>query len=417
MRLRIQFPDINIIMYTVYVIILFPVLAPFYLLQHAVYGVLIDYWTYLSIILMTILAIKNIYRISNTIYLIITMYLMLLITTIFHGGETAAVIKHSIKLILLCCVIDSIIKDKRTAMTFLRAVRDICFVLFIINLITCIIWKDGIPSLTKNPQHPYFFFGNVNSTIRLVLPGMLSSTVINHIMNKRFSIHSIVYLAGFLYIYTKIYPTTTSLMAVSFLIVWILFEHRFINHTTQIYFICTCVVLALELLIVVLSDSTIIGIIADLFHKSTDFTGRASLWQRAMISIRENLILGIGKQSADELRISIGNVNGSHNYFLDTLYQRGVIGLSLTMILLFYPLFKGNRRNVRGDHVIYYLVGYSICLLIMFLSEPFYEYEYYFIPIFYATIVIMNRHSKQRRYFIHVNTGQMDRGSTSCYIL
>ena len=163
-------------MYTVYVIILFPVLAPFYLLQHAVYGVLIDYWTYLSIILMTILAIKNIYRISNTIYLIITMYLMLLITTIFHGGETAAVIKHSIKLILLCCVIDSIIKDKRTAMTFLRAVRDICFVLFIINLITCIIWKDGIPSLTKNPQHPYFFFGNVNSTIRLVLPGMLSST-------------------------------------------------------------------------------------------------------------------------------------------------------------------------------------------------------------------------------------------------
>ena len=417
MMVRIRFPDISILRYAVYVIILFPILAPYYLLQHAVYGILIDYWTYLSIVIMTVLVIKNIYRISGTIFLIISMYMLLLATTIMNGGEAIAVIKHSIKLVLLCCVIDTVIYEEKTAMTFLRAVRDICSLFFIINLITCIMWKEGIPSLTKNPQHPYFFFGNVKTTIRIVLPGMLSSTLINHKENKRFSLHSILYLAGFLYIYAEVYPTTTSLMAIFVLIIWILFEHQFINHTTQIFFASLCFVLALELLIVILSDNTVINLIAELFHKSADFTGRASLWQRAMISIKENMLLGVGRHSPDDLRISIGNVNGSHNYFLDTLYQSGIIGLSLTLVLILYPILKGNRKEINGNQTIYYLVGYSICLLIMFLSEPFYEYEYYFIPIFYATIVIMNRESKRRRYYIHVDTSQVDREGKSCCLL
>lgn len=40
-------------------------------------------------------------------------------------------------------------------------------------------------------------------------------------------------------------------------------------------------------------------------------------------------------------------------------------------------------------------MGYCISLLAMFLTEPFFEFEYYFIPIFYTLFVMT---SKQFNY-------------------
>ena len=396
LKTRFNFTRIDFSHYFLFLIAIIPILAPYYFLQHATIGILFDYWTYLAMAIFAAYVFIHYKQLSSTIMAIIMTYVLLLAVTAYNNGEIIAVVKHSIKVILLCCMVDALKDDEKRMNSFLYVIRDITLVLFIANIATCMIWKSGIPSITQNYLYPYHLFGNVNTTIRVVLPGMLCSTLINHFNKKRFNLASLIYLAGYIYIYLVVYPTTTTLIAVFILTIWIAFEGIFKKHSSQIYFVAICAILVLELFIVVLSNTNLIGFIASLFNKSTDFTGRAFLWSRTMASIREHYIFGIGRQSLSEIRTTIGNVSGSHNYFLDILYQRGIIGLALFLVLILRPILIIRRGNKENSSVIYTVIGYCICLLAMFLSEPFFEYEYYFIPIFYSLYTYTRSRSSNR---------------------
>ena len=322
-----------------------------------------------------------------------------MLSTLFHDGEIIAVLKHSVKVILLCCVVEIIIDNRRLLFPFLYAIRDITLLLFILNLITCFIWKNGIPDITADSSYPYYLFGNVNTTIRVVLPGMMCSSIIDQENNRKLPLHLLIYSFGFLYIYLNVYPTTTTLIALFIILIWILFEWALIKHFTQTYFAFVCLILFLELMVVVVSNTKLIDFIADLFNKSSDFTGRAILWQRAISSVKNHFLIGVGRQNLTTIYLTIGNTSGSHNYFLDLLYQSGLCGFTSFISIVVFPIIMFRKSFFKTwtptkINTVYVIVGYCMSLLAMFLSEPFYEYEYYFVPIFYSLLILICKEYK-----------------------
>lgn len=389
-NLKIRLPKINLSLYIVYVFVIIPLLAPYYFLEHETLGIFIDYWMYLTIIFLFIFIFLNHKAISSNIIVIVGMYLLLLLTTIAHNGETISVVKHAVKVIFLCCVVEIVIGDENKRVPFLYAVRDITVLLFGVNLITCIIWKNGIPSITQNSLYPYYLFGNVNATIRCVLPGMLCSSLINLKNKRKYDIYSLLFFLGFIYIYLTVYPTTTTMIAILLITVWLLLEPIFLKRSTQIYFIFVCVIVSFELMIVVFTNTNLLNFIGALFNKTSDFSGRLFLWQRAMASIRQHILFGIGKQSFSDIRLSIGNMSGSHNYFLDIMYQIGFIGMIFFVFLVMHPIIQMKKqKELINLYSVYILIGFCMSLLTMFLSEPFFEYECYSIPVFYAFLILI----------------------------
>ncbi len=119
--------------------------------------------------------------------------------------------------------------------------------------------------------------------------------------------------------------------------------------------------LALVLLVVVLAAVGNIPIFSRFFTQDVaSLNGRIYLWQAILVRVDPTQLLGHGLRASDVLltNLQIGH-NGRgligtspHNLFLGTLYDHGIIGV--TLLLLFFLVLAVNCiagiRKARGDH-------------------------------------------------------------------
>ena len=96
---------------------------------------------------------------------------------------------------------------------------------------------------------------------------------------------------------------------------------------------------------------------------------------------------GHGRLSSENMLIKIGNAYGSHNYYLDVLFQRGLIGFVPLLILFIIPAFWKEKHISRDTYI---LLGCCCSYFIMFLMEPFIGTEMLHIPVFFAAMVSLN---------------------------
>ena len=113
--------------------------------------------------------------------------------------------------------------------------------------------------------------------------------------------------------------------------------------------------------------------------------------------ISESPLIGHGLQNEDTLARNTGNFFGSHNYYLDILYQRGMIGFSFLALIILAPLWK-LKRSVRLSRTTYILMGFCCACLIMFLAEPFFTSEYMILPMFYAFVAMVYKDAGSRTW-------------------
>src|SRR5699024_9577392 len=84
----------------------------------------------------------------------------------------------------------------------------------------------------------------------------------------------------------------------------------------------------------------------------------------------------------------IGNTAGAHNYYLDLVFQRGLIGFTIFISIFVYILFK-LRKNIQTTTCI--ILGFICAYFLMFLSEPFYSVEKFHIPLIYCLAILVKR--------------------------
>ena len=373
-----------------FVIIVAPYLMPYYLRQEILPASVNTLMDFLSIALMAFFVIKylpGLKQVSTRLILVGIMYLLLIYSSYINGGEAWTATLRMIRIVLMCATVSIVaIRSEKFGIWFLYAVKYYTLIFCLANIILMFIYPTGIPSYTAGKLAPHFLYANVNTTIKFLFPGMLCSTLVD-LRKKRISFGTFALWFCLIYQFLFIYRTATSFIALLFVTLWVLFRNIISGKIKTIYLISLILILVLEVSIVLVSNTSVIGFIAGLFGKTSDFTGRLILWQRVARLIHEKPIWGYGLQSSELIRMSIGNSSGSHNYYLDMVYQQGIVGLAIFLYFAINPLIQ-IRRNIHISQTLYVLLGYCIAYLIMFISEPFYGHEITYFPIFFCSVAL-----------------------------
>lgn len=356
--------------------------------------------TLISIVFILVFFITKKCIFKTSALLIFAMYATFIASTITNNGNIFSSLIHSSEVILVCILIDSISDDYKTLEPFLYAIRDVSLLFYVINIFLLLIMPNGIPSMTLNNRVPQFLYGNVNTVIRRITPGICCSMIISYNNNKKFSIPTLIFMGGIIYSAIAIYFTATAIVSIAVIVLWISFNKFTKESSYRKYSIAIIFIIIFEFFIVLTSNAKwLMTFITTFFNKTITFSGRTFLWSRTYELILQKPILGYGLKDSEELILLIGNGSGSHNYYLDLLFRSGLIGLLSVIILIVTPIILGwNKKHETKN--IYIIIGVCFSIIIMSLTEPIYTTEVLLIPILYSlfshfcqkSIVIRKKH-------------------------
>ncbi|RGB77939.1 O-antigen ligase domain-containing protein [Anaerococcus nagyae] len=329
----------------------------------------------------TFFLLKNKIRLDKYLKIIIFSYICLILSTILNNGLVYQSIMNSLLIILLCLFLGGLKDDIKLSKIVIYSIRDMVFIVFLINTIVSIFIPTGIPEMSSKLS-PGFLYGNINSNFKYILPGLLCSILIDKSNNIKVSLITMFFYFGSFYTFFKLYHTMTAFVGLIIIILWQLLQKYIKGNSSYIISIIIIFVLIFNILIVINPDFRISKLFIRVFGKDETLSNRTILWSNTINLIKSKRILGYGLKDRLFLGSYIGNYSGSHNYYLDIAYQRGTLGF----IFNFIPIILINK-NLYGKTIIndfeYLTLGFLCVYLIMFTFEPFYNTERFFIPLFY----------------------------------
>ena len=319
-----------------------------------------------------------------SLLLIIAIYASLLFSTAKNGGNLVNSGLHSVYVLMICLLLDVINENDIMLESFLAAVRDITFFFCLANSLVMIILPEGIPSISEGKLYPCFLYGNVNATIKYIIPGIGCSLILDRRHRRKASFSTIFLIASVIVSAVMVYFTATAVIADLFIVMWMLGEKWIRKRAWRKYAAVLFVVCLFEFLVVFgTGGSVFVSLITKVLHKSITFSGRAPLWKRTFNLFVKKPLFGYGFKPYADLEKAIHNGYGCHNYYLDILYQRGLVGMGIILIMIVVPVCRGWNKEVTSPSL-YVLLGVASAYALMLLMEPFYDTEYIFIPVFYA---------------------------------
>lgn len=386
-RLRLGIEKANLNQCLLFGLICFPFLYPEHLLsQYVIVNILIDLWQYASLAIMLGLFITHRKSWRFPICILSGCYLILIVSTLRNSGDYS-VIRHSAQVLLCCLTIGVVADNERMKIPFLLVVRDLTVVFFFMNLLCEFISPNG---MYEDYDELLFLYGNVNSTLRHVIPGICCSLILDR-KRDSLSLVTLFFFLGMIISSVFIYIMATALLAVLIIALWMVFRRFLQPHLWKLLLVGFVIILFIEISVVITYNNTfVISVLTKVFNKSSDFSNRFMLWERTMSSIVEKPLFGYGLQDLQTILNTIGNRFGSHNYYLDVTYQRGFIGLALFLSFLLYPLIAADRKQTKGKEL-YVLAGCSLAMEVYFLGEPIFNQEHLILPMLYALCLYIPR--------------------------
>ncbi len=336
----------------------------------------------LSLVLMASLLFFGRFRWNRTDCVLIVIYACYLFSSALNHQLAKATVLHVVEVILLCFTFQCVLKDETETQVLLRVIRAMCIALFIANLIVAVVYPEGIPSITESGEDPRLLYGNMNSTVRYLFPGLICSVLLDAKQGKRLSLITAVFFIGYVFLCIRVYFMATGLCAMLFLICWSLGKSFISKRIRLIALFILALMLLFELLVVVFDNQTIADVICAIFGKAKGFTGRTYHWANCVKYIKERPVFGYGNLSSPKLNTMLWSPSGAHNYFLDMLFQRGIVGAIPVFFFLLCPFFRKAPEKRRMEH--YILTGFALAYIVMFLFEPFYHVEKFHFPLFYV---------------------------------
>lgn len=375
-----------------YSIVILPYITPPCLKNIQSVSFLDNILVYVGLVIMGWLILKKYYSIKWPILIVSFSYLILEMASIMQGGFASDALKHGVKVIMLCTYLDAIIDSDSNIEIFMSIVKHYTVFWFVLNCVLMIVYPNGVPEFTLNKNVPFFLYGNVNSTIKYIMPG-ITCTLIEATQKKRVTVPLIILLMGMGYSFIFVYRQATAIVAILLLVMWYVFRNKWIYSIRKLFASMLAITVFLEITIVVLLNSKIISYLAILFGKNVTFSSRTYLWSNAIELIKKKWLIGYGQQTEMSLRKLIGNKSGAHNYYLDLLFQRGILGALPFVVIVFLIIIFLKKAVVKESA--YIILGVCSSYLLMFIFEPFYNTEYLFMPLFYIALNILIRNKEE----------------------
>ncbi len=139
------------------------------------------------------------------------------------------------------------------------------------------------------------------------------------------------------------------------------------------YFLIVAIVFAL--LVIFQSVGGFSYIIQTILRKDLTFSGRVMIWGKTIKAISQHPLLGYGRQDDYFMWKSVGHIH-THNMYLQTLYQGGILHFS---VFIFVHLVTAKKLYKNNENVLSNALSMILfCLLIMFQVEA-YAYSFWIV--------------------------------------
>lgn len=320
------------------------------------------------------------------------------ISTFVNRGNLLSAMLHFVVLTLLCALVIVCINDRKMAVDVLVSIRSITIFFFAVNLLLEVFFPSGISRFVTESGASYWLYGNVNAVIRKILPGIVSSMILDKMIG-RLSKSTVFLWIGIFFQLTVVYFSASTCITMLFVLFWCVFEKKVAKHYKSIYLIVLFIVAFFEVTIVINSaGGAFQEKLTRVLGKSSNFTGRAYLWTRAVRRTAQRPLFGYGYLDDETIGMYIGNNSGAHNYYLDIAFQRGMIGVVALLVIILLPFIRIRRKNMPKTSyrksVFHILFGFSCAIYIMFLIEPFFSSEYLILPIVFSSLAFLNKRNR-----------------------
>lgn len=332
---------------------------------------------------------------NNGLIIIILYYLSLFFSNYINASLNLSYLLSLILSIGFALLLGYAILNKNELLSLLLALKILIYLYALLNIILIFIYPEGIPSVLQERGSRYYLFGNVNVSIRFLLPGLLFSMLYDVLKKDKVGKGSWLLLIITWITLIKTWAVT-AMFGLFFYSVIILLNMK----KTKVYFAYIGALIGSIIMTVFLVffkiESNLLAEILLYFEKDLTFSSRDVLWMNAVDTIKQSIIWGYGDLDSDELGYFIGNRHGSHNYYLDILLRGGIVSASILLVGLLYMSTKIIRS--KGSFITNLLVASSGAYFVMWMAEPFIATEYLMFSILF---VLMSQINRLEKYYLN----------------
>lgn len=200
----------------------------------------------------------------------------------------------------------------------------------------------------ENPN--YYLFGLDNMSFMYSLSGFSLGLMYRVAKGRIGFVLPIAYAYIFgAYIYAEAGTAMVVVLAAALLIV--LYKASKLNYVNYLATLLLCGLAFLA--ICILNTLGLFNFLLDMIGKDATFTGRTKIWMAALISLKNDWLLGFGL-SDSVMHVKLGMASGStfisqlghvHNVFLEYIFRGGVVGAALFVFLFLLPLRKMMKNS------------------------------------------------------------------------
>lgn len=296
-------------------------------------------------------------NLSKIIVFITLFWAVYIVSTYLHNGNVNASVKPLLNTFTLCAIF-IIYKENLNLLikTFLLYFE----LLITINLITILIYPNGLYMISGN-VNPHYFLGHRNNSIEYILPLICFSNISDYINDKKNSVNN-VYVIVLSFLTVLLTWSANAMVVVGYLIVSLyLPTKKFIHKKINCVKFFIGYLIAFVSIIIYRLQYYFSWLIVDILHRSLDFTYRTYIWDRSLYWIKKSLFIGYGYENEILKTSKITHPNSCHNYLLDFMYMGGFLMILLLVIILFSTFYKINNSKGYSKYIITSIIcGYFI---------------------------------------------------------
>lgn len=356
-------------------ILLLPSLLPTYLWRFGSIAIICKVIRYGSIFFIVSMYLFTRQRPSKILLLLILYVICLGISTqLSPTGDMNIYISSSISILSTIILCEWAMKKK--PQNFIKSLLFMLENWIFINFITIVFFKDGL--YQSGAYSSNYFLGYDNAHIRIQILALGVSYLNSFIENKNTSIRTIILYFIVLLSNISVFSVTAIIITLTWGIVMLyirLSEKKAISKLLNLLTIKNSLIIGIILSLTLVSITSIPYIsylIEDVFHKDMTLSGRTYIWNNAILAIEQNPIWGYGYEPADIISMKLVNQTGfgtsPHNFYLEILYQGGVV-LFFIILVLYFSINK-ELKKYKNSSLVYGINLWMLIIVIMGVVEP-----------------------------------------------
>lgn len=319
---------------------------------------------------------------SKIALLAIIYYMIMIAATFFNDGMLNSVMRQGIEFVFVCIFIDLLLKENINI--FFEAVLPFFEIVVFLNLLSVIIFPDGLYASEYSYYGSYFLLGYDNQMINYILPAIIIS-LINYTIykNKKNLWRLISILICSLATELWVWSGMSLLIVCACIIFTIITQTKFVNFTKihNIIVYMGCYVLLWYGIVIARLQEHFEYIIVNILKKPITLSMRTVIWERGIALIKKKPWLGYGKEEYAKRAIKLGFKENApaglhmHNRILEILYRGGIPMLLVFILMLTY---SGKKLWDMRKSIIAKILCFGIFIYMFGMITEYYDYSFFF---------------------------------------